>query len=87
MAHGNQVKLREFAANPKRREGGRIDEVAPLLFRGCLLERFRQLRIIERIPRQGTLTPRQFHAAIRETMNASHFDEALAKVLFGRNDE
>lgn len=84
-AHGNELKTCEFAANPRSRKRARVDEVAPLLFRGCLLERFRQLHVIRTIPSEGTLTPRQFHAAVRQTLNASHFDEALAKVLFGRH--
>lgn len=84
VAHGNDLNLAEFAANPKRRNGARIDEVAPLLFRGCLVERFRQLGVIKSIPRQGTPTRAEFRARNQAAMSAAHSDEALANVLFGR---
>ena len=63
-----------------------MDQIAPLLFRGCVLERFRQLGVLRRTPRAGSLTESQFRAAVHESLDASHFDEALAKVVFGRDE-
>ena len=42
-AHGNVIRPNEFAAHTGIKRGPRIDQIAPLLFRGCVLERLREL--------------------------------------------
>ena len=79
-AHGNMIRPQEFAARKGNRRGPRIDEIAPLLFRECVLERLRELRVIRRLP-QGNLSPRQFGEYVKQRMDASHFHDALAKAL------
>lgn len=85
FAHGNVIRPREVEARPNAMRGPRIDEIAPLLFRGCILERLREIGILERTPQTGALTLAQFQASLGESLNASSFDGAFAKVLFGRD--
>ena len=87
VAHGNAIRPKEFAAQPGNKQGPRIDQIAPLLFRGCALERLREIGVVERIPQTGALTLAQFQASVGESLDASRFDEALAKTLFGRDDD
>lgn len=87
VAHGNVIRRNEFAARPGDKRGPRIDEIAPLLFRGCVLERLREIGVVKRIPQTGAFSMRVFTASVRESLDASHFDEALAKALFGRDDD
>jgi hypothetical protein len=84
LAHGNAFRGREFAARPGQRRGPRIDEVAPLLFRECLLERFRELGVLRRFP-SGAMSPRSFGDYVRYRMNATGYHQALSKTLLARS--
>lgn len=48
VAHGNPIRPRAFVARLGQRNGPHIDQIAPLLFRECVLERLRQLGIVKR---------------------------------------
>ena len=80
VAHGNAIRPKKFAARPSDDNGPLINEIAPLLFRACLLERLREIGVVKRIPQIGTLTDNQFVASVGESLDASHFDEALARI-------
>lgn len=87
VAHGNVIRPKEFMARLNAKRGPRIDEIAPLLFRGCVLERLREIGVVKRIPQTGAWTVAQFQASVGESLDDSHFDEALAKALFDRDDD
>lgn len=48
VAHGNPVRKRKVAARAGQHKGARIDQVAPLLFRECVLERLRRMGVVKR---------------------------------------
>lgn len=82
VAHGNRISPRDFAARVGQRRGPRIDEVALLLFRECVLERVRQMDVVRRI-RDGPLNTQAARQYIHERLLSSGFHEALGKVLLG----
>ncbi|MCH8146756.1 MAG: hypothetical protein IH987_02020 [Planctomycetes bacterium] len=87
VAHGNVIRPNEFAAHPSVNRGARIDQIAPLLFRGCILERLRELGVLPRTPQTESWTLAQFQASVGESLDAYNFDGALAKALFGRDND
>ena len=84
LAHGNPIDTARFAACIDYPEGPRVDDVASLLFRECVLERFRDLGIIERTHDGPTDDP-GLGAYVKERMDAQHYHEALSNALFGRH--
>lgn len=84
VAHGNAIRPATFAANPNLRRGPRLDELMPLLFRACLLERLREIGTVKSIPSTGSLTVHQVEEVLEATRSAGRSDSALAKIVLHR---
>lgn len=80
LAHGNVLRPREFAARRGQARGPRIDELAPLLFRECVLQRLRQLGILRGL-RQGPMTHKVLSEYLQNRDDASSYHQALAIAL------
>lgn len=83
VAHGNPIQRDRFFVRPRARPITRIDEVLPLLFRECVLERLREIGFVKPWP-TGNLSPREFAEYFRESRKTSNAHDALAVALFGR---
>lgn len=85
LAHGNRIRPGELEVGRTNEFfRTRIDQLMPLLYRGCLVERLRQIGIVRRIPQGEGLTQRDFQAFVGERINASTFDKALSNAIFNR---
>jgi len=82
LAHGNPIDRNDFHASALFPNGCRIDEVAILLFRECILERLREIGIVESIS-NGSDSFDNFSKTIENRLDAGQFHDALARALLG----
>lgn len=80
LAHGNDLAPSSFAAASGADEAWRIDEVAPLLFRECVLQRFRDLCIIKSA-RGEDMDSSALEIYINELLGTWGYHESLAEAI------
>jgi len=80
LAHGNRIDSANFPASPGTEDGWRVDEIAPLLFRECVLERFRDLGIITRV-RDGEVDDSNMRLYVEELLATWDYHESFADAI------
>ena len=84
LAHGNQIDPAKFSACRTAPNGPHVQEIVPLLFRECALERLRDLKIVERIQDDANDVD-GWCASVSARWNAREYHNTLAKALLGRS--
>jgi len=84
FAHGNLIDPEKIHARVNGEGGPRIDEVAPLLFRECLLERFRELKVTKPLTNRPS-TLKEMKEFMLESLWARNHQKAFAVAIFGKD--